>query len=810
MARAKHGVDDMVMLSKISEDAILDNLKKRYNGDLIYTYIGHVLISVNPFKQIPDLYTERKLKDYRGKFRYELPPHVYSLADEMYRKMLSERESQCVIISGESGAGKTEASKLIMQYISAASGNSKEVQRVKDIILESNPLLESFGNAKTVRNNNSSRFGKYMQIQFDAKGDPEGGRISNYLLEKSRIVHRSRDERCFHIFYQLLAGADSRMKQDLCIANPDYFNYLNCSNCYTVNGINDAEDFKETIHAMDVMGITKPEQAEIFKLLMAILYLGNVTFSEDDKESSHVKDQQVVDIVGYLLQIDPGQVSAALTTRTMQTGIEGKSARISTYAVPNSLEGALYSRDALSKALYSRLFDWIISKVNQSMYINDKDALIIGILDIYGFEIFEQNSFEQLCINYVNEKLQQIFIELTLKAEQEEYVNEGIKWTPIDYFNNKICCDLVESKKPIGLLALLDDTCNFPKGTDEGFLAKCREYFSTHAHFALADSMGGSSRFVIKHYAGDVTYDCKGFCDKNKDTLFNNLIDLMQFTSSTLIQTLFPEVRTSADKRRPPTASTQIKLSTAELMAALSACNPHYVRCIKPNANKRANDFDQPLVLHQVRYLGLLENVRIRRAGFAFRQVYSKFFYRYRVCSNQTWPNWTGDHQSGSEAILKSMDLQGNDEYQFGRTKIFIRNPETVFNLEELRERKVYDYACRLQRFFVRWTQKEYYNNLRRQGNQTVYGKKERRRLSINRPYTCDYIQYRDNWELKEIVQSAGGREKFLFAHRINKWDKKSKKHNCVIVVTIEALYIVAVEKNKDKESMATDRKSVV
>jgi len=797
---SKHGVDDMVMLTKISEDTILDNLKKRYDNDIIYTYIGHVLIAMNPYKLIEKLYLERTLKDYRGKYQYEMPPHVYALADQMYRNMLQEGEDQCVIISGESGAGKTVTSKHIMQYIAAVTGHSPEVARVKDVILESNPLLEAFGNAKTIRNNNSSRFGKYMEIQFDLKGDPEGGRITNYLLEKSRVVFQAQSERNFHIFYQLLKGADGNLKSQLGLSGPDDYFFCNQGKSPTVDGIDDVQEYKDTLNAMNVVGVSPQEQQEILSLIAAILYIGNVHFADGGQDNAHVSNQQSIDSLAALLQTEPSSVQQALLFRTIQTGEVGRSKRVSTYACPQSVDGAMYSRDALAKALYSKLFDWIVEKVNSNLVVHNPDAFSIGVLDIYGFEIFQKNGFEQLCINYVNEKLQQIFIQLTLKAEQEEYAAEGIPWENIDYFNNKICCDLIESKRnPIGLLSLLDDVCNFPKGSDEKYLAKVGESYTQHAHLTMD---GGINEFTVKHYAGDVTYCVEGFIDKNKDLLYNDLIDLTQCSRSQFIMNLFPEAREVQTKKRPTTAGFKIKTSIGLLVDTLSKCQPHYCRCIKPNEKKARNCFDSKLTLHQVRYLGLLENVRVRRAGFAYRQFYDKFFFRYRVCCDETWPSWSGSHQDGALAILRPMNLDAK-EIAKGKTKLFVRHPETVFQLEELRERKVATYANRIQRFFLRFALRRYFWELQMAGNDAVAGKKERRRLSLERKFTGDYINYRENFALKKVVEREGGRDKIHFSDNITKYDRRSRRQRRIFLLGEQNVYIMSVEKNKDKDKAA-------
>lgn len=715
----------------------------------------------------------------------------------MYRTMINEQESQCVIISGESGAGKTEASKLIMQYIANNCGKTAEVTRVRDIIMDSNPLLEAFGNAKTIRNNNSSRFGKYMEIQFDRGGDPRGGRISNYLLEKSRVVYQNKDERSFHIFYMLLAGADSQLKNDLRLVTPQEYHYLNQGGCYTVDDMNDAQEFQDVVKAMKTMGFSDEERHEIFRLLSAILWLGNIEFGENN-EQSFIQNEDCLTLFAWLIQSDVEICRKALCKRTISTGTGGRSARVSTYEVPQKAHEAIYSRDALAKALYSRLFDYIIHRVNQSLgWVSQGELTILGILDIYGFEIFEQNGFEQLCINYVNEKLQQIFINLTLKEEQEEYAREQIKWEPIQFFNNKICCDLIESKKnPIGILTLLDDTCNFPQGTDEKFLAKLREHHSSHEHFIP----GGQGSFQIKHYAGEVEYNVEGMCDKNRDTLYNDLINLAQCTSSPLLPILFPESKTSDDKRRPTTAGFKLRESCQQLVQALSQCHPHYIRCIKPNDKKAANTFNDNRVHHQVKYLGLLENVKVRRAGYAYRQLYDKFFYRYAICTDETWPpeKFQGRWKEGCIAIINSLGVQptgGKSVYELGSTKIFIRAPETIFSLEEVRERKTFTYANRIQRFFLKYASEYYLFLLKKSANDALRGKKDRRRLSLERQYVGDYIQYRENFQLKGIV---GKEVKVHFADVCNHV-QGSKKARRIIVISTQAIFIIELGKNKDK-----------
>ncbi|XP_015270241.1 PREDICTED: unconventional myosin-If [Gekko japonicus] len=664
------GVDDMVLLSKIHEDAIVENLKKRFMDDYIFTYIGPVLISVNPFKQMP-YFTDREVELYQGAAQYENPPHIYALTDNMYRNMLIDGENQCVIISGESGAGKTVAAKYIMGYISKVSGGGEKVQHVKDIILQSNPRLEAFGNAKTVRNNNSSRFGKYFEIQFSRGGEPDGGKISNFLLEKSRVVSQNESERNFHVYYQLIEGASQQQKQNLGLMNPDYYYYLNQSETYKVDGTDDRSEFQDTMNAMDVIGISGQDQQLVLQIVAGILHLGNIGFQEQGNYAQ-VETPDSLAFPAYLLGIDQTRLEEKLTSRKMDSKWGGRSESIH---VTLNVEQASYTRDALAKGLYSRVFDFLVESINKAMR-KPNEEYSVGVLDIYGFEIFQRNGFEQFCINFVNEKLQQIFIELTLKAEQEEYVQEGIKWTPIEYFNNKVVCDLIENKvNPPGIMSVLDDVCATVyakgEGADQTLLQKLQSAVGTHEHFN-----GSSSGFIIHHYAGKVSYDVSGFCERNRDVLFTDLIELMQSSDFGFIRALFPEKLDADKKGRPTTVGTKIKKQANDLVNTLMKCTPHYIRCIKPNETKRPRDWEESRVKHQVEYLGLKENIRVRRAGFAYRRLFQKFLQRYAILTPETWPRWRGDERQGVQHLLRSVNMD-MDQYQMGRTKVFVKNPES-------------------------------------------------------------------------------------------------------------------------------------
>ncbi|XP_042619200.1 unconventional myosin-Ib isoform X2 [Cyprinus carpio] len=709
------GVGDMVLIEPLSEDTFIENLKKRFDHNEIYTYIGSVVISMNPYKSLP-IYTAEKVEEYRNRNFYELSPHVYALADEAYRSLREQDKDQCILITGESGAGKTEASKFVMSYVAAVCGKGQEVNKVKEQLLQSNPVLEAFGNAKTVRNDNSSRFGKYMDIEFDFKGDPLGGAISNYLLEKSRVVKQPRGERNFHIFYQLLSGAsDDTLKKLKLDRDFSKYNYLSLDSA-TVNGLDDAASFRTVRNAMQIVGFMEDEVQSILELVAAVLKLGNIEFKPESRcngyDESRVKDKNDLKEMCELLGIEQSVLERAFSFRTVEAKMEKMSTTL-------NVAQAYYARDALAKNLYSRLFSWLVNRINESIKAQTKSRKkVMGVLDIYGFEIFEDNSFEQFIINYCNEKLQQIFIELTLREEQEEYVREGIEWTNIEYFNNAIICDLIENNKN-GILAMLDEECLRPGTvTDETFLDKLNTVCAEHQHFEsrqsknskfLTDHSLPHNCFRIQHYAGKVLYRVEGFVDKNNDLLYRDLSQAMYKANHSLIKILFPEGNPAkVNLKRPPTAGFQFKASVGTLMKNLLSKNPNYIRCIKPNDKKAAHIFTDSLVCHQVRYLGLMENVRVRRAGYAFRQAYEPCLERYKMLCKQTWPHWKGPARGGVEVLLTDLQVPA-EEFAYGRSKIFIRNPRTLFFLEEKRRQCLEDLATLIQKIYRGWKSRTHF-----------------------------------------------------------------------------------------------------
>ena len=809
------GVSDLTLLSKISDEAINENLKKRFLNATIYTYIGHVLISVNPFRDL-GIYTDAVMNEYKGKNRLEVPPHVFAIAESMYYNMKSYNENQCVIISGESGAGKTEAAKRIMQYIAAASSTHTEsIGKIKDMVLATNPLLESFGCAKTLRNNNSSRHGKYLEIKFNNQFEPCAGNITNYLLEKQRGVSQIKNERNFHIFYQFTKGASDAYRQTFGVQKPEQYVYTAAAGCISAETIDDLQDYQETLKAMRVIGLGQEEQDQIFRMLAAILWIGNVSFIENEEGNAQVRDTSVTDFVAYLLQIDSQLLIKSLVERIMETNHGMK--RGSVYHVPLNIVQADAVRDALAKAIYNNLFDWIVSRVNKSLQAFPGAEKSIGILDIYGFEIFEHNSFEQICINYVNEKLQQIFIQLTLKSEQETYEREKIQWTPIKYFDNKVVCDLIEARRPPGIFAAMNDsvaTAHADSNAADQAFAQRLNLFTTNPHFDLR-----SNKFVIKHYAGDVTYDIDGITDKNKDQLQKDLVELIGTTTNTFLATIFPDTVDRESKRRPPTAGDKIIKSANDLVETLSKAQPSYIRTIKPNETKSPNDYDDRQVLHQIKYLGLQENVRIRRAGFAYRQVFEKFVERFYLlsphCSYAGDYTWQGDTLDAVKYILQDSSIP-QQEYQLGVTSVFIKTPETLFALEHMRDRYWHNMAARIQRAWRRFLQRRIdaatkiqrtirerkegnkYEKLRDYGTKVLGGRKERRSMSLlgYRAFMGDYLSCNESKSKGAYIKrQVSIKEKVIFSIHgealHTKFGRSAQRLKKTFLLTPTTLYIV-------------------
>ncbi|XP_045643119.1 LOW QUALITY PROTEIN: unconventional myosin-X [Ursus americanus] len=681
----EEGVDDMATLTELHGGSIMHNLYQRYKRNQIYTYIGSIIASVNPYKTIAGLYEHAAMERYSKCHLGELPPHVFAVANECYRCLWKRHDNQCVLISGESGAGKTESTKLILKFLSVISQQSLELSLkektscVEQAILESSPIMEAFGNAKTVYNNNSSRFGKFVQLNICQKGNIQGGRIVDYLLEKNRVVRQNPGERNYHIFYALLAGLEHEQREEFYLSVPENYHYLSQSGCVEDKTISDQESFREVITAMEVMQFSREEVREVLRLLAGVLHLGNIEFITAG--GAQVSFKTALGRSAELLGLDPAQLTDALTQRSMF--LRGEE-----ILTPLTVQQAEDSRDSLAMALYARCFEWVIKKINSRIKGKD-DFKSIGILDIFGFENFEVNHFEQFNINYANEKLQEYFNKHIFSLEQLEYSREGLVWEDIDWIDNGECLDLIEKK--LGLLALINEESHFPQATDSTLLEKLHNQHANN-HFYVKPRVAVNN-FGVKHYAGEVQYDVRGILEKNRDTFRDDLLNLLRESRFDFIYDLFEHVssRNNQDtlkcgsKHRRPTVSSQFKDSLHSLMATLSSSNPFFVRCIKPNTQKMPDQFDQAVVLNQLRYSGMLETVRIRKAGYAVRRPFQDFYKRYKVLMrNAAVPD---DIRGKCTALLQLYD-SSNSEWQLGKTKVFLRE-SLEQKLEKQREEEV-------------------------------------------------------------------------------------------------------------------------
>ncbi|GMI76119.1 MYOSIN XI E [Hibiscus trionum] len=658
------GVDDMTKLSYLHEPAVLYNLSIRYGIKEIYTYCGNILIAINPFQALSHLYDFKLMDSYKGAQLGDLSPHVFAITDVAYRAMMNEGKSNSILVSGESGAGKTETTKLIMRYLAYLGGNARaEGQTVERKVLESNPVLEAFGNAKTVRNNNSSRFGKFVEIQFDRYGQISGAAIRTYLLEKSRVCQISDPERNYHCFYLLCAAPPEEIERYK-LGDPTTFHYLNQSSCYDLVGVDDARDYLKTKKAMDIVGMSKDEQDAIFRIVAAILHLGNIAFAKGEEgDSSMLENDKAkfhLQMTADLLMCDIEALETTLCKRNVVTPEE---------VIKKSLDpnAATINRDGLAKTLYSHLFDWLVKKINISIGQDPDSKCLIGVLDIYGFESFKTSSFEQFCINFTNEKLQQHFNQHVFKMEQALYKEEEIDWSYIDFVDNQDVLDLIE-KKPGGIIALLDETCMFPKATHETFAQKLYQTFKDHKRFVKPKL--ARTEFTIVHYAGEVQYQCDLFLDKNKDYVVPEHQELLSSSKCSFVTTLFSPL--SEETHKPGKFSSigsRFKLQLQKLMDTLNSTEPHYIRCIKPNSDLKPEVFENVNVLQQLRSGGVLEAIRVKCEGYPTNRTFSEFINRFAILAPEVLKEFVEENVA-CKSIMEKMGLSG---YQIGKTKIFLR-----------------------------------------------------------------------------------------------------------------------------------------
>ncbi|XP_062434229.1 unconventional myosin-VIIa isoform X1 [Rhea pennata] len=689
-----HGVEDMIRLGDLNEAGILRNLLIRYREHLIYTYTGSILVAVNPYQLLP-IYSPEQIRLYTNKKIGEMPPHIFAIADNCYFNMQRNNKDQCCIISGESGAGKTESTKLILQFLAAISGQHSWIEQQ---VLEANPILEAFGNAKTIRNDNSSRFGKYIDIHFNKRGAIEGAKIEQYLLEKSRVCRQAQDERNYHVFYCMLRGMTMEQKKKLGLGKATDYNYLAMGNCTTCDGRDDSKEYANIRSAMKVLMFTDTENWEISKLLAAILHMGNLQYEArtyDNLDACEVVQSTSLITAASLLEVDPQDVMNCLTSRTIIT-------RGETVSTPLSMEQALDVRDAFVKGIYGRLFVWIVEKINAAIYRPPSQELksvrrSIGLLDIFGFENFTVNSFEQLCINFANENLQQFFVRHVFKLEQEEYNLENINWQHIEFTDNQDALDMI-AIKPMNIISLIDEESKFPKGTDSTMLHKLNSQHKLNTNY-IPPKNNYETQFGINHFAGIVYYETKGFLEKNRDTLHGDIIQLVHSSKNKFIKQIFQaDVAMGAETRkRSPTLSSQFKRSLELLMRTLSVCQPFFVRCIKPNEYKKPMLFDRELCVRQLRYSGMMETIRIRRAGYPIRYTFVEFVDRYRVLMPGVKPAYKqGDLRGTCQRIAEAV-LGKDDDWQIGKTKIFLKDHHDML-LEIERDKAITDKVILIQK----------------------------------------------------------------------------------------------------------------
>uniref|UniRef100_A0A673CDP7 Unconventional myosin-Vb n=1 Tax=Sphaeramia orbicularis TaxID=375764 RepID=A0A673CDP7_9TELE len=706
------GENDLTALSYLHEPAVLHNLKVRFlESNHIYTYCGIVLVAINPYEQL-QIYGEEVINAYTGQNMGDMDPHIFAVAEEAYKQMARDERNQSIIVSGESGAGKTVSAKYAMRFFATVGGSANDTN-VEEKVLASSPIMEAIGNAKTTRNDNSSRFGKYIQICFSRHYHIIGANMRTYLLEKSRVVFQAEDERNYHIFYQLCASSSLPEFKDLGLTSAEDFTYTSLGENIFIEGVNDAEDLIKTREAFTLLGIKDNNQSSIFKIIASILHLGNVEIcSERDGESCHISGNDPhLKHFCRLLGVELQQMEHWLCHRKLVTASE-------TYVKNMSCKQAANARDALAKHIYARMFDWIVEHINVALHTSSKQHSFIGVLDIYGFE--------QFCINYANEKLQQQFNSHVFKLEQEEYMKEQIPWTLIDFYDNQPCIDLIEAK--LGILDLLDEECKVPKGTDQNWAQKLYKQHSSSAHFQKP-RMSNTS-FIIIHFADKVEYQCEGFLEKNRDTVYEEQINILKASQFQLVADLFHEkedgpaqkssrvnvrsaksVPKAPNKEHRKTVGHQFRNSLHLLMETLNATTPHYVRCIKPNDYKEAFSFDSRRAVQQLRACGVLETIRISAAGYPSRWTYPDFFNRYRVLMKKS-DMTVADKKLVCKNLLETL-IKEPDMFQFGKTKIFFRAGQVAY-LEKLRADKFRAACIKIQKTVRGWLQRVRYRKIRK------------------------------------------------------------------------------------------------
>ncbi|CAL1296902.1 unnamed protein product [Larinioides sclopetarius] len=706
--------EDMSNLTYLNDASVLHNLRQRYVAQLIYTYSGLFCVAINPYKRFP-IYTQRCMAMYRGKRRTEVPPHLFAISDGAYMSMLSNRENQSMLITGESGAGKTENTKKVIAYYASVGavpkkGETKKGPSLEDQVVQTNPVLEAFGNAKTVRNDNSSRFGKFIRIHFGPMGKLAGADIETYLLEKARVISQQSLERSYHIFYQMMSGGIPNMKE-ICLLSEDIYDYHFVSQGkIEIPGMDDAEEMRLTDEAFDILGFSQSYKDEIYKITAACMHMGEMKFKQRPREEQAEPDgTEEGERIGHLLGINAADLYKNLCKPKIKVGTE-------MVTKGQGAQQVVYSLGALAKAFFDRTFKWLVKKLNETLDTQQKRQHFIGVLDIAGFEIFDFNGFEQLCINFTNEKLQQFFNHHMFVLEQEEYKREGIDWVFIDFGLDLLACiELIE--KPLGILSILEEESMFPKATDKTFIDKLNSnHLGKSPNFVKPKPPKPGQQeahFAIAHYAGTVPYNITGWLEKNKDPVNDTVVDQCKKGSNKLLQEIFEDhpglggddkSKGGGGGRKKgsgfQTVSGLYREQLNRLMASLHSTQPHFVRCIIPNELKQPGVIDAALVMHQLTCNGVLEGIRICRKGFPNRMIYPDFKQRYTILAASAVPKGFVDAKKVAESVLEAIQLDKND-YRLGNTKVFFR-AGVLGRLEEMRDDRLAKIVTWLQAW-IRW-----------------------------------------------------------------------------------------------------------
>merc|ERR1719322_637433 len=742
--------EDMADLTYLNDASVFHNLDVRFKSKLIYTYSGLFCIVVNPYKRYP-IYSQTVVKMYLGKRRNEVPPHLWAVTETAYRNMLTNTKNQSMLITGESGAGKTENTKKVISYLAMVATSGKKSDKkvsLEDQIVATNPILESYGNAKTSRNDNSSRFGKFIRIHFNAAGKLAGCDIESYLLEKSRITQQQEVERSYHIFYQLLQPFVADMKAKCCLGDDIYdYSYVSQGKV-TVASIDDNEELEFTDQAFDIIGFTETEKWNCYKLTAAVMSCGEVKFKQKGRDDqAEPDDLSFPSKVAELFGVNCDEVLKAFCKPKIKVGTEWVTKGQTCDQATNAVGG-------IARATFDRIFKWLIIKCNDTLIDKSmKKSNFVAVLDIAGFEIFEYNGFEQISINFVNEKLQQFFNHHMFVVEQEEYVAEGIDWAMVDFGMDLAAC-IIMFEKPMGIWAILEEESLFPKATDKSFEDKLKaQHLGKSPPFAKPQSKTDkNAHFAIIHYAGTVSYNVTAWLEKNKDPVNDTVVDILKQASNELLVHLWrdhpgqsapPEEAGGKKKKKgggAKTVSSVYLVQLGDLMKTLHATEPHFIRCIVPNTHKKPLEVETPLIMHQLTCNGVLEGIRICMRGFPNRMLYPDFKNRYQILGAAEIAS-SKDNKEGVYALLDKIEFS-REKYRLGHTKVFFR-AGALAALEEARDNIVLK--------LVRWMQGTCYGDIQRKVYQRKFDQRELMKV-IQRNFRKVYQRKFDQRELMKVI----------------------------------------------------------